>query len=428
MRFKTIHSLGLFLIPLLSLSPAAEALDGSFSGRVDEKIAEHTNAPVTPASYYGLVLLEGKANLSREWSLVGGFQGWIEGIYNDVPVGVPLRSDFYEVLPQDTYVQFKNSGFTMRLGNQQVVWGETFGNFYADIVNPKDLRQGIPLDVRQIRRSIPMLMLRYIAGPFSLQGLYIMRSSFNLLPLPGSDYVAVGNSIPGFQQVQIFRETTLPWFAGGGEYGTRAALTIGKFDLSVFYLNYFDRMPHYRIADSTPGVLLNVNEVHSRMYSVGSAIAGEIGAGYVVRAEAVGSLNKVFPTLTGSAVGEITADENLYCLSLDFPTWKRLNFSVQGSASARSKEASWLYGQTRESFFSARASIDLFSASNWLTTYTSNLSDRSTRLQTEFTFPVSSATEIRPGFDYYFGPAGSQFGDIPRASRAYVLLRILFNN
>ena len=54
----------------------------------------------------------------------------------------------------------------VRVGNQSVVWGEAFGAYYADIVNPKDLRQSALGDVATWRLPIPMVNVIGFAGDF----------------------------------------------------------------------------------------------------------------------------------------------------------------------------------------------------------------------------------------------------------------------
>jgi len=40
---------------------------------------------------------------------------------------------------RDTYLHLSGAGFSARLGMQTVVWGETFGFFYADVGEPQRL-------------------------------------------------------------------------------------------------------------------------------------------------------------------------------------------------------------------------------------------------------------------------------------------------
>jgi hypothetical protein len=53
-------------------------------------------------------------------------------------------------------LQYKRNKFQLRFGNQQLVWGEAFGFFFADIINPKDTREfGLGGDLHRTASNSP---------------------------------------------------------------------------------------------------------------------------------------------------------------------------------------------------------------------------------------------------------------------------------
>ena len=406
----------------------AEAkVNWDFVGKIDGIFAEHTSDPVDPASERLFVLAREKVKFNRRWSAVGTVQGWYEGIYStDLSYPPQVRqADFYEARMQETYLQYQTSNFIVRAGNQQEVWGETFGNFYADVVNPKDLRQGIPLDQSQIRMAIPALTVRYIRKRFSIEGLYLPEPVFNILPLPGSDYSVPLGKLTGYPTVVINRELYKQWFTNGGETGARISQTLGVVDLSAFYFDAYDRNPYYGVAVNTvPGVLLSLNEQHWRMSSMGMSMAADLG-GFILRAEAVLNEGKVVPiTAADGSLSRVQTTELAYAASLDFPTWGRLNTTVQYSSSHLGDNVTYLLRPQDENYVGLHLNLGLGESSNLETSLTYATTDQGLRAQAEFMTPFSSSTEIRGGIENYGGADSSEFGRLPRASRVYVLLRI----
>ena len=111
---------------------------------------------------------------AERWSLLAGARGYAEAAYgaNRGRYSDAVRErDSHELLMRDFYLEYKSGTALVRLGNQQVVWGEAFGFYFADIVNPKDLREYGLGDLTDQRLQVPMLNAKLLFSRTQCTGL-----------------------------------------------------------------------------------------------------------------------------------------------------------------------------------------------------------------------------------------------------------------
>ncbi len=415
--FRSVLLLGLtFVLP-------AQAVVFTFSGTALGRYAHHTNSkPGGPASQRLELNLQQKIALPPRWTIMVAGRGFFENVYNASKEIYPeaLRNqDGHELRLQDTYLEYKSGKILTRFGNQQVVWGETFGNLYADIVNPRDLREGVPLDSISSRRSVPMAFGKYIAETFSVEALVLPRPEFHVLPLPGSDFAPISTEEVPYKSVNVERERY--WW--GTEYGMRGSTTFGTTDVSAFYMNHYDRYPYYELAPGTiPGTNLNLRERHARISTIGLGAASEIN-GYVARVELVRNTGRLAPVRAPASIDFVTTDEEIGVLSVDLPSWRRFNFSLQVSNSRFIADKQYITRDRDQSYGGARVVVSLFRSSNLELLAAKSFSDQGTRLQTDFMTPLTSSLEIHFGGEAYSGPRTSEYGRMHEAGRVYVSLK-----
>ncbi|MGZ3722857.1 MAG: DUF1302 family protein [Bdellovibrionales bacterium] len=412
--------ISLFLYFTLPVAARAD-VKANFTGAGSARFAEHIVTPVTPASERLDLNAIQKLSFTPEWSAVIGGKAFFEGVYQNAEYSNSLRNqDSQEFRFQDVYLQFKGDNWIVRLGNQQVVWGEAFGGFYSDIVNPKDFRDGTSLDLATLRRSVLMGNVKYLGEHFSWEGIVLPRPEFNVNPAPGSDFAPIPKSAFGFKSVVIDRELVLP--KQDLDAGTRLTGTFGQTDLSLLYFNYYDRAPYYKITNAVPGGELRLKEVHARVQSLGTTLASDI-SGYVLRAEVIRTMGRTVPTLKGTSISTQTTDETVGVASLDVPTWNSINFSLQISEDDLASSGAYFLQSTQQTHAGARALINVLTASTCEILYIHSLTDGGARAEAEFMHPLASNLEARVGVDNFFGSEASEFGAVQRASRVYVSLR-----
>lgn len=413
-----------FLLGFL-FSLAANAAKYSYELDFDARYGVHTLGEPNVATNRQTFQYEQKSDFNNLWSSVLGLRVEVEGAYSSLPerygTGDVGKYESQTFLPRDNYLQYKNGALRVRAGYQQVVWGEAFGLYYADIVNPKDYRNAGLGDLSRNRLDIPMVNAQWIYSESSLQLLFIPWPAFDLLPSSGSDFNSLqlppaALALP----VKIERNPTDP--PTRGEYGFRWSKQLNGFDFSFFYLNYFDRLPVYRITTLTSPLSFDLIPEYKPLQSAGTTLTVDLN-GYLVRSEIVQHFDREYNTIDGSSnLSSAKSNELVYVVGLDLPPRDRWQVGFQYSES-RLKNANWLLRKNTQSLVAARVAKQFQSDVLVETLVSYYTSDSSELLQASVTLPISNQTEFLIGADRFEGNTTSELGRFKNASRAWVMLK-----
>jgi hypothetical protein len=358
-------------------------------------VANHLFAPADLALHRHRVEAEATLSFDSSWSFTAGASAYAEGAFGEnrarynAPVSV-IESQ--EVVPQEIYLQYRRGPWKIRLGNQQVGWGEAFGAYYADIVNPKDLRQFALGDLAALRIPVPMANIVGIFGRFTAQAIYIPKPYFNKSPALGSDF---GLPYPPGSPLSMPDDRTLPTTLENGELGARLGLLVSGFDLGVFAFDYHDRFPTYHL---DPGLVLRPE--YPRVRSLGTTGSKEWHS-FVLRWEGLYTFAPAKDELT--AVGGL--DYN------GFEGW-RLGLQV-----------STIRKLTVQDLLAFHLAVTTWREQSLETVLSYAPRDGSSLSQLRYLVPLSNRFELQAGGDIFLGGARSQFGMFHAASRAFLELR-----
>lgn len=148
---------------------------------------------------------------------------------------------------REAYLDWNPGLVTLRLGAQQVVWGEAVGLFVADVVNARDWREIILPETWLIRLPQWALHLSRTSGLFS-QELVVLLPRTNRWPSVDSDFFFLPDEAgPLVRDVDLtaIEDRPVPWRLSMLEVGARTALLTGGLDVAVFYLGSFEKDPLY---------------------------------------------------------------------------------------------------------------------------------------------------------------------------------------
>lgn len=399
--------------------------DYSFQGGFSGSFARHTLSPTDPASQRFDFNLEQKFEYGAFKGALGG-SFWNESVYVTDTDRYPerlAREDSAEARLRNAYLQYEGSNYFLRLGNQQVVWGEAFGFFYCDIINPKDLRGGGFGDLSDIRLQSPILNTKLILQDFTFQIVLIAQPSFNLLPSPGSDYaIPLANGLP-IETFEIRREARLPITSQNQEWGYRIGGLIGQWDLGAFYLNSYDRNPYYTIAtESQLPQKLVLQEVHSRIQSYGFTATNDFD-GLLVRLEVLQIQDRIVPLVDQTGLTSLKVKDSIYVVGVDLPTFEKWNLNLQWSEDTLSEKPAGLFKSGKQSLASLRIQRPFFRNHNLELLYTHSVTDHGQRAQIDYMAPLSRQLESHWGAELLEGPMTSDFGKLRNASRLFVLFK-----
>ncbi len=251
---KNLLTINFWSLAVIGLPLSAWTAKYDFRLEFGARYGVHTKGSPTTATHRHTIELDQKAEFDRYWLGNFEFRAENESAYASVPerygTGDLPRKESQSFLLRETYLQFQNGIFRARLGSQQVVWGETFGYYYADIVNAKDFREAGLGELSRNRLATPLLNLQWILSDSSLQLIYIPKAPYNLLPLTGSDFASsITHTAGSAPMIAIDQEPTDP--PAKSEFGVRVTKQIASLDFSLFHFNYHDRSPVYKLQASS---------------------------------------------------------------------------------------------------------------------------------------------------------------------------------
>jgi hypothetical protein len=371
-----------------------------------------------------------EAGDNSAWSLVGGFRAYAEGAFGSNPDryrGPVTTFESEEISLRNLYLQYQGGAFQVRLGNQQVVWGEAFGFYFADIVNPKDLRRYGMGDLEDQRLPTPMLNVKWIVGKYAVQGIYIPVAFFNKIPHLGSDFAFPYDRFLAGANINVNDTNRAPVAGNSGEYGFRATALVSGIDTSVFFLSYLDRMPVYeaQLLSLSP-LAVNLNAMHPRLYSMGATATADLGT-FVVRAEAFFTKDRQFNTYTNFHLNTEKSDEIVGVLGVDYTQLEKWQLGLQISDDELIPARPGLVASYPGPFLSVHLHGTFWREHALELIVGYYPSDNSTMTRFSYEIPLSDALVFGVGADWLQGNPTSRFGQFQRGSRAFALLKGFFN-
>lgn len=420
---KNLLTTKILFVVILAV-PQVKAAKYSYELNYDARYGVHTVGKPDTATNRHTMEYQQKAEYDSQWSSILGLRAEVEAAYASNPDRYGgsdvAKYESQTFLPLENYFQFKTGSLRARLGFQQVVWGEAFGLYYADIVNPKDYRSGGLGDLSRNRINSPMLNLQWIFSDSSLQLLYIPKPFVSILPRPGSDFSNF--QLPdGAPAIPMTIERDPVKAPSQGEYGFRFGKQINGFDLSIFYLNYTDRIPIYNVTTILAPLSLVATPEYKPLQSAGTTLTVDFN-GYLVRSEIIQHINRVINTFDGTNVSTEKSNELVYVIGLDTPPVDKWIVGFQYSES-RLKNANWLTRKNTQSTAAARVSKEFRNnvTTEILATYFT--SDSSQLLQANLGFPISNQSEFLFGVDRFDGSSTSEMGRYKDASRVWAMFK-----
>ncbi|CAN5479203.1 hypothetical protein BH10BDE1_BH10BDE1_24320 [soil metagenome] len=339
---------------------------------------------------------------------------------------------------REANVEYRSGPMIVRVGSQTVIWGEAFGTYYADLINPKDLRTAGFGDINDFRKPIEMVNLQYVQESWSLQLLVIPFYRPDRLPRPYSDFfpasvtTALARSGIALSNVDFDQSPDAP--SKSPDLAFRYQSRLGAFDFSAFAFFHADRSPVFRVDLKSP------SEIYLRTTSRPTNATGLTfswaGNAVVVRGEFVHFANRSFNTLTGhvlTPIGVAASDQNILVLGADFPlnqlslfadatNWQ---FGLQLSTD-QIGEPNPLGRKQNESMVGFQILRDSDRTIAYRLFGGLSLGDSSVAVQASASKWIDENFKLGPELWFVQGSAGSRLGDIRQASRLMLVLKGAF--
>ena len=318
----------------------------------------------------------------------------------------------------------------LRLGKQQVVWGEADGLKVLDVVNPQSFREFILPRFDDSR--IPLWIAKTeipIGDASTLQLVWVPDQTYHDVPEPGSTFAFTSPQLipqptPGVP-VTVLRPDRPNRFVADSDAGVRFATFVGGWELSLNYFYHYADSPIFRRAIGTEGV--TISSEYERTHLIGGSFNNAFGD-FVIRGEAGYSTNEFFLTDNVADVDGVTASGELsYVVGIDWTGLSDTFLSVQFFQSILTNSARGAIRPDVENL------VTLFGRRNFRNeTITAealliqNIADGDGVIQAELSYDWRDNIELYIGADLFYGTSDGIFGEFKKNDRIVSGIRIGF--
>jgi len=346
-----------------------------------------------------------RSSLSRQWQL--GDRADLE-----------LRELVFEAAVGPAY---------LRLGKQQIVWGEADGLKLLDVVNPQDFREFILPDFDESRIPLWAIQFEVPVGPIVAEFVWLPDPTFHDLPEPGSPFAFTSERLvgrpPAGLPVRIDPPDRPRRLLRDSDAGVRISGQFGGWDLGVAYFFHTDDtpVPAARLEAGPAGPLLRVSPRYERDHLVGATASNAFGD-LVVRSEIAWRSDRFLPTGDPAAREGVTRTPELgYVLGLDWFGFTDSLVSLQVFQSWLLEDGPGRFRDTldtnltllvRREFWNERLRVEAI----WI----HNLNDGDGVLRPKVRYELRDDWTVWAGIDVFYGRSRGLFGQFDHSDRLLV--------
>lgn len=425
--------LGLVLAPR-GLAGAAgaetpeEAASARLRGRLAEEFAYRLHDPGDVAKLKTLGWLEGKYAISESIAVRAAVRGWYDAVFDATDrFGANVERDQKtEVSLREALLTLARGDLDVRLGRQQIVWGEAIGTFVTDIVNPKDFREFVLPEFTELRIPIWALDATYrLAEGVNVEGVWTPDTMSNRLPKQGAEFRFARTPYRFRNPVVRLPDDRDEFSLARSEGGARLSVLREGWDVALIYYDQADKLPVFfqrRVAQPARPDVVVLEPRHPRLHVVGATLAKSFEP-VVVRAEAALSVGKRYETTDPlDPDGVVRRDTLDWLVGVDYTFFETLDAALQLSQKVLLGSATNL---TRPGVAArATTSVTLRLATGFLdNTLNPSLlfvagADRGDfRLSPRLEYVASGSLTLAVGADLFEGPPRTLYGQFDRNDR-----------
>ena len=232
---------------------------------------------------------------------------------------------------REAYVDTEIGATFLRLGKQQIVWGQADGLKLLDVLNPQTFREFVLPEFDDSRIALWSVNAEIPINELVLQLVWIPDTTYDDIPEQGSAFAFTSQLVvpQAPEGVPVdFLELNKPSDAfSDGDYGVKISGFIGGWDLTLNYAyHYFDRPVLRRfVAEDS----ITVSQEYERTHLMGGTFSNVFGD-FTLRGELGYSTNRFFLTQALDDVdGVVRSNEAAYVIGLDYSGLTDWFFSAQ---------------------------------------------------------------------------------------------------
>ena len=411
----------------------------SVEGYIKNETAYRLHSPHRFSKVQNLFQLEAKNRINDR--LDGYLLAWAmyDAAYDiytdDYPNDVrdEYRSNFtadesFDQILREGYFDILFKSIDIRLGKQQVVWGEAIGLRITDIVNPQDYREFILDDFIDSRIPLWMAKLNYYFDTWTIEGLWILIFEPNRPALSGSEWEWTFNRINPAEGINAtINDPEEPSKnLENGEFGGRISGLLADWNVAASYLYAWDDSPASHVNADPQAATLNVDRRFHRMHMIGFTFANAFGR-FVPRGEFSYNLGKHFSTADQAQEDSLKEKNFLYYMMGTDYSVSDYYFNVQLVQKVIMDYETDIYEDEVQTNLSLWFQAKLYNETlkpEVLTIYGSN--DKDWMIRPKIVYDFTDYFSMALGIDIFTGPAVSFFGQFNSNDRVYMELKYSF--
>ena len=399
-------------------------------GRVKEEFAYRLHDPGGVSKLRTTGWLDGKLTFADWVSLRLEGRAWGDGVFavtDRYPENV-RRDQETDVDLRQAVLSLSLGALDLRLGRQQIVWGEAISTFVSDVVNPKDFREFILPDFSEIRIPIWAIDGTYhLAEGVALEGVWTPDTRFNKTGKQGSEFQFRGPAYRFRNPVVRVPDNPDEFSLARSAGGARLSYLVSGWDFTLLYYDGEDktavRYQRREAAARGPDTIV-LEPRHPRLHIVGATVAKSIEP-VVIRAEAAYSIGKRYETVDPLDPNGIVRRDTLdWLVGVDY-TVLGVDTAFQVSQKVLAGDATNLTRGGVEapvtSSFALRLTTGFFDntlTATVLAVVNANRGDH--RISGRLDYQLTGAITVSGGVDVFGGPRDTLYGQFTDNDRAYV--------
>ena len=326
---------------------------------------------------------------------------------------------------REFYLDAQFGRVLLRLGKQQIVWGQADGLRVLDIVDPFDFREFILPEFEDRRIPLWTANAEIGVGTGTLQLLWIPDHTYDEIPAAGAVFaftspLVVPQPDPplvGGADLLIAPPRRPTRFIRDDDYGMRWSAFLGGWDLSLNYLyHYQDQAVPFRRRSETGA--LAILPQYQRTHLIGGTFSNAFGS-FTLRGEIGYSTRRFFLSRDPmDADGVVPSGELGYVLGIDYQADADLRLSGQifqsvlarrSLATVRNRLQSRATFLVEKDFMNDRLTARVLAIRS--------LNDGDGLTQAQLAYEYRSQITLRFGLDLFDGTREGLFGEFRNANR-----------
>ncbi|SFL88515.1 DUF1302 family protein [Marinobacter zhejiangensis] len=317
-------------------------------------------------------------------------------------------NDLTDLELRELYLDHYLGSAFIRIGRQQIVWGQADGLRVLDVINPLTYREFIMPDLEERRVPLWSAQAEIPVSGWTVQLVWVPDGSVTESMLPGATYALFEDPFDGQGEFRVNR----PESGRQGDGGLRASAFAGGWDLTLNYLFHTVDDPLVQVDPVAMVTTFNYNRSHL----FGATAARAFGS-LTLRGE-IGSESQRRYAQAGYQGWQSTR-ETSYVVGLDYSVSGDLLLSAQLFQRWRHQADADLERHREQLTFLARQELmnDAL-IMELLTIY--DVQDQEALSQLSANYRVSSRWELSAGGDVFSGDRSGTFGRFHDSSRIYI--------